>query len=56
MLRRSVCSQDGDDSRINFEHKVLLLLEVRDGVENIAHGEDGATVRPSVLHMRRALL
>lgn len=56
MLRRSVCSQDEDDSRINFEHKVLLLLEVRDGVENIAHGEDGATVRPSVLHMRRALL
>lgn len=42
--------------RVNFEHKVLLLLEVRDGVEHVAHGEDGAAVRPSVLHVRRALL
>lgn len=46
----------GTDSRVNFEHKVLLLLEVRDGVEHVAHGEDGAAVRPSVQHVRRALL
>lgn len=44
------------DSRVNFEHKVLLLLEVRDGVEHVTHGEYGAAVRPSVLHVRRALL
>lgn len=44
------------DSRVNLEHKVLLLLEVCDGVENIAHGQDGAAVGPPVLHVRRAFL
>lgn len=43
-------------SRINFEHKVFLLFEVRDGVENITHGEHSAAIRPSVLHMRQAFL
>lgn len=44
------------DSRVNLEHEVLLLFEVCDGVENIAHGQDGAAVRPPVLHVRRAFL
>lgn len=44
------------DSRVNLEHKVLLFFEVRDGVKNIAHGQDSAAVRPPVLHVRRAFL
>lgn len=43
-------------SRINFEHKVFLLFEVCDGVENIAHGKNSAAIRSSVLHMRWAFL
>lgn len=44
------------DSRINLEHKVLLFFEVCDGMENIAHGQHSAAVRPPVLHVRRAFL
>lgn len=44
------------DSRVNLEHKVLLFFEVGDGVENVAHGQDSAAVRPPVLHVRRAFL
>lgn len=44
------------DSRVNLEHKVLLFFEVCDGVENVAHGQHGAAVGPSVLHVRRAFL
>lgn len=43
-------------SRINFEHKVLLLLEVCDGVENITHGKHSAAIGSSVLHVRWAFL
>lgn len=44
------------DSRVNLEHKVLLFLEVCDGMENVAHGQDGAAVGPPVLHVRGAFL
>lgn len=42
--------------RINFEHKVLLLFEVGDGVENITHGKYSAAIRSPILHMRWAFL
>lgn len=42
--------------RVNFEHEVLLLFEVGDGVENITHGEYSAAIRPPILHMWWAFL
>lgn len=44
------------DSRVNFEHKVFLFLQLRYGVQNVTHSEHSASVWASVMHVWRTLL
>lgn len=42
--------------RVDFKDKVFLLFELWDGLQHVAHGQDGTAVRSAVLDMRRTLL
>lgn len=42
--------------RVNFENKVFLLFELRDGLQHVAHGQDSTAVWPTVLNVWRTLL
>lgn len=42
--------------RVDFQDKVFLLFELRDGLQHVAHGQDSTAVRSAVLDVRRTLL
>lgn len=55
-MRACVCvcvRQEAErNSHVHFEYKVFLVFQLGDGLQDVAHGENSAAVRPAVSDVR----